>query len=451
MNGGFINFSPQFADKKAMKTLYWLAESGAPNSEFLQALERLGWNVVSVKDLSQVPKGAMVLSDADAEAEKQRKRNIEQSKTELAIKQREEFLSVCAHDLRSPLGLIQSSLGMLLKQYQGKLDTFQTEIVTRAQRQATQSLSLVHDLLDVMALEQGLRPQYQVVHLHQLLSEFHKDMKFQAEQKGVIFQYENPVQSWRVLIDPERIRQMLQNLLSNAIKFTETGKNIYLRVSPFQGRRKTDPPYPMLIVSLRDEGKGIAQPDLQKIFDRFTQLKTQQRADGRGLGLSVAKQISNLHDGNIWVESEEGKGTTFFALLPHVINQWEIPVPTGTEKRKVLIVEPAVEKRARYHDAFRAWNAEVLFAADGVEALTMLFHVSPRIVILRPHLDKLGEKEIASVLKTNKTTSNLPVFLATDDPGSVSDTAPFAGVLGLPLDLSTIENAINPRKVKRAA
>lgn len=67
----------------------------------------------------------------------------------------------------------------------------------------------------------------------------------------------------------------------------------------------------MLVVSIRDEGRGIPQKELQKIFDRFTQIKEQSRSDGRGLGLTVAKQISTLHDGNIWVESEEGKGSTF--------------------------------------------------------------------------------------------------------------------------------------------
>ena len=371
-----------------------------------------------------------------------RRVDAEQARAATAIAQREEFLSVCAHDLRSPLGLIQSSLGMLLKRYGPKLDTLQTEIVTRAQRQATQGLALVHDLLDVMALEQGLRPQYQVVELHSLLSEFHKDFGFQATQKGIRLHYENPVPAWRVLMDPDRIRQMMQNLMVNALKFTAEGKNIYLRITPFQGRRKTDPPFPMLVLSLQDEGRGIPESELQKIFDRFTQVKTNQRPEGRGLGLTVAKQISTLHDGNLWVQSQEGNGTTFFALLPHVINQWELTGGMDDTRRKVLVAEPQLERRPAYSDAFKGWNADVLFARDGIEALTMLFHSRPRLLILSPHLDKLGEREIAEILKANPSTASIPILYATSDPGGTKDARPFDAVLPLPCDQHSIEDIL---------
>ena len=280
------------------------------------------------------------------------------AKSDTTLKQREEFLSVCAHDLRSPLGLIQSSMSMLLTaEGSSALSPFHRELLGRAKRQAGIAITLVNDLLDVMSYEQGLKPQYHLIKLHELLEEFYKDYSFQAGQKEVRFHYENPVSDWRILADSDRVRQLLQNLFTNALKFTDKGKNIYLKVAPFQGRRKTDPIYPMMIISLKDEGKGIPQSEIEKIFDRFSQIKDASRSEGRGLGLTVAKQISNSHDGNIWVQSEEGKGSTFFYLFPDVVSHpKEEPI---RQKKRALIAEAAADRRETYYRQLEQWGYEL--------------------------------------------------------------------------------------------
>lgn len=349
------------------------------------------------------------------------------AKTETTIKQREEFLSVCAHDLRSPLGLIQTSLSMVLNA--GNLSQMQSELVTRARRQSGQAIKLVNDLLDVMALEQGLKPQYQVINVHDLLGEFYQDYQLQAAQKKIRFHYKNEIKDWRILADADRIRQLLQNLFGNALKFTEKGKNIYLEVTPFQGRRRTDPAYPMIVMSLRDEGKGIPTSESQKIFDRFSQLKQNSRADGRGLGLTVAKQISNLHDGNIWVQSAEGQGSTFFVLFPHVLSH---PMPSS-HKKLVLIAEPSFQRRDGYYSQLRDWGYELIFARDGVEAVTLSFHRVPHLVILSPELTKLKEGDIVNILKQDPLTKNTSVLIA-GEPAQLakSDVTLFDESLPLP-------------------
>ncbi len=329
------------------------------------------------------------------------------AKHETTVKQREEFLGVCAHDLRSPLGLIQTSLSLAMSG--GKLTEMQTELITRARRQAGQAITLVNDLLDVMALEQGLKPQYQVMDLNQVLEEFYRDYRVQAEQKKINFHYKNEVPEWKILADADRIRQLLQNLFANALKFTEAGKNIYLSVSSFQGRRQADPPYPMVIVSLKDEGKGIPSTETQKIFDRFTQLKQGGRAEGRGLGLSVAKQISNLHDGNIWVQSEEGVGSTFKVLFPHVLSSGG-----KSTARQVLIAEPNAPKREHFFSSLEKWGYEVVYARDGIEALTLSHYLQPSLIVLTPQLSKLPESEVVNILKNEVATSAIPVLFAAD-------------------------------------
>ncbi len=217
----------------------------------------------------------------------------EETKRDIAITQREEFLSICAHDLRSPLGLISSSLSLLLNN-KNELSPFVTELLTRAQRQSANAIVLVNDLLDVMSYEQGLKPKYDLIVLDGFLSEFYQDYKLQAEEKNIKFHYENPVRQWRVLLDTDRIRQLFaQNLFTNAVKFTDPNKNIFLKVTPFFGRRAKDPPYPMVKISIRDEGPGIPKNEIQKIFDRFSQLKDQSRAQGRGLVCRSPKRFQS--------------------------------------------------------------------------------------------------------------------------------------------------------------
>lgn len=399
-------------------------------------------------------RAALERETADVQLRDQSTKN---AKSETTLKQREEFLSVCAHDLRSPLGLIQSTVTMILNQAQKKpdFDVTQIDMLGRVKRQATQAITLVNDLLDVMAFEQGLRPQYHLFNLHDVLQEFYNDYKVQAEQKKVTFHYENTVQNWRVLGDPDRIRQLLQNLFTNALKFTENGKNIYLTVESFNGRRKNDPDYPMLIISLKDEGKGIPQKEMERIFDRFSQIKDHSRPEGRGLGLTVAKQISTLHEGNIWVESVEGQGSTFHVLFPHVISRTEAPNAVENAKRvpRVIVAEPVVEKRVAFQEEFTKKGYQVTFAKDGVESLAMTFHLMPDMLILPATLLKMESSEVVSLIKNDGLTSSIPVVLLVSESEKgqdVIDTKKFSHVVRLPLTAEAIARILTPPPVKAA-
>lgn len=394
--------------------------------------------------------------DRSALIQKMCDQRMNEAKTETIMKQREEFLSVCAHDLRSPLGLIQSNLSLLLTNSKSGLNDFQSELVTRAKRQAGQAITLVNDLLDVMSFEQGLKPQYEMLNIHSFLKEFHADYSAQAEQKGISVQYDNPVKDWRVLADADRIRQLLQNLFVNAVKFTEKDKKIYINVIPFTGRRKNDPPYPMIIVSIKDEGRGIPQKELQLIFDRFTQVKDAGRDQGRGLGLTVAKQISTLHDGNIWVQSVEGEGSTFFVLFPHVISR---ALPQGKadpkNKKKVVVTEVNVERREGLFELMGRWGYEPVFAKNGVEAITLAFHHLPELVILQSNLTKLDELQVSNILKLDPLTATIPVILGIEtnpnplEPQKPIDELAYDAVLKLPFTQESFLAAVGKASGKK--
>jgi len=334
---------------------------------------------------------------------------------------------------------------MILTSKGPALSSSEVELLIRARRQAKLGIALVHDLLDVMALEQGLLPEYEVLNLHQLLSDFCKDYQMAVEQKKLKLHYENRVRQWRVLADADRVTQLLQNLLTNALKFTEEGKNLYLKVTPFQGRRRTDPPYPMIVISLKDEGKGIPQDQCQRIFDRFTQLKEASRQEGKGLGLAVAKQISHLHGGNLWVQSEEGKGSTFYVLLPHVIQRAEHEAITFSQN-KLIILEPEVSRRSLY-SPLQSEECELVFAKDGVEAVTLFFHFVPKALIVRPNVPKLSVHKALSILKTEPALSKIPVYLALEEGERLEShfKKDFCdGIVKLPFSNKNFQSKITP-------
>lgn len=384
---------------------------------------------------------------------------MKEARAETVLSQREEFLSVCAHDLRSPLGLIHSSLSLILSETDN-LNPTQTELIDRSKRQAEHGIRLVNDLLDVMAYEQGLKPEYQLVDVDKFLTDLYKDYAFQAKQKNIELRYDNPLPNWRVLIDPDRIHQLLQNLLVNAIKFTEPGKRIYLTVLSFKGRRKGDPPYPMLILGVRDEGRGIPEEETQKIFNRFSQIKDYSRMEGRGLGLSVAKQISHLHDGNLWVKSVEGEGSTFFVLFPHVLSETKKNEKDLKKRSKILIVDADRDQRQLLSDVVSRWGFEPVLAKDGIEMVTLCYFHEPNVILVGSKLNKITEESAAKIIKEQLKMDHIPVFICaaagTIIPVNL-DNSSMDGSLRLPLDRTHFERALNQfneshkKKKKKAA
>lgn len=440
------------------KGLVWVCNQAAPawSATFPQATQITDWLLASQPLEEWLFRFHIRIAQHEAQITRTQEFETKTravTKNEVIIHQREEFLGVCAHDLRSPLGLIQAGIQMVLRGNgkESTLSTLHHELLTRALRQSGYALQLVNDLLDVTSYEQGLKPEFEVIDLDAFLKEFHRDYTFHAEQKKITLSYKNKIPGWRVLIDKDRVSQVFQNLLTNAIKFTPEGKNIYIEVSSFTGRRKADPEHPMLIVTFRDEGCGIAETEKQKIFDRFSQIKTTQREQGRGLGLSVAKQISQSHDGNLWVESTEGKGSSFHVLFPHVISS-----PTATSEHRTrplaIVAEQDETKRAKNFECLKEWGFDCLYSRDGVETLTLTHFYRPDCVILTPGQGKMEEFEVASTLKISHETSDIPIFYVSESGLMAKGEQSLAAdeIFKLPLNQKNFQSVLK-RSAKKAA
>lgn len=224
---------------------------------------------------------------------------------------RDQFEAMVIHDLRSPLASIKSTSENILEVQKIHLPPDTAKAISLIHHEADDMSRLVNDLLDMAKLEAG---KFTVLKTPENLNKLFKDvlisMQPLALQKNISFYLETKGDLTNISVDEYRIRQVLTNLISNAIKYSDKGKIIV------RGIRDES----SVTVSVTDEGLGIPKERITELFSRFSQIQRQGRI-GTGLGLSIAKGIIEAHRGRIWVESEEGKGSTFSFRIPLGENQ----------------------------------------------------------------------------------------------------------------------------------
>lgn len=220
-----------------------------------------------------------------------------------------EFLGVVSHELRNPLTAIRGSLKMMMVGALGPQTEQAQKAITIAERSATRLIGLVNDLLDAEKLEAGkLDMQFELRPLYPILEMSVESVKAFADDHNVTVQYnQTPVQ---VYADDHRIVQVMINLLSNAIKYSPKGSTVRIDVV---SRGDMDE------VRITDQGRGIPASHVNSLFQRFKQVeRTDATAKGgTGLGLVICKAIVEQHMGKIGVDSELGKGSTFWFTLPN--------------------------------------------------------------------------------------------------------------------------------------
>ena len=223
-------------------------------------------------------------------------------------KMRNELVSICAHDLKSPVNTVISFVEILKS---GGLRPQEIEnIYDRLDRSARHMWALVHDILDTSHLESGqINLQTEPLLLSNLCKEALEQASEGLSQKDIQSQMLVEPGELKVNFDHKKGLQILANLLGNAIKFTPRGGNVDIRVQSSPHRTR---------VEVKDSGQGIPAPELSAIFEKFKQTSTRstEGEKGSGLGLSIVKQLVDLHKGTVEVESEVGKGTAFIIEFP---------------------------------------------------------------------------------------------------------------------------------------
>jgi signal transduction histidine kinase/CheY-like chemotaxis protein len=302
---------------------------------------------------------------------------------ETASLAKDEFLGVVSHELRNPLNSIQLWLEVL--RHQSGSPEQLGRAIEFIKRAADTQAKLIDDLLDIARIESGkLSMDTTTVPLGPLVTAALDSVRLAVAAKEIVMDLRLDQAALAVTGDPVRLQQIAANLLSNAVKFTPRGGRVEVSLTTVGSSAR---------LTIWDSGEGIAPDFLPHIFERFRQADTgsSRTAPGLGLGLSIARQLVELHGGRIWAESPgKGMGATFFVELPlapivRVLagrqeRAEDQPVPS-IERFRVLVVEDEGGAREALGFLLRSAGAHVTTAASVREALEILDEVRFDVLI----------------------------------------------------------------------
>ncbi len=265
------------------------------------------------------------------------------SKLEKLERLKSEFISIVSHELRTPLTAIKNSLDILSGGQCGNINESGQKFLSMAQRNVQRLAGIINDLLDLSKIEAGkMDYHFTDMNIHSVIDYVKSSLSIVAKEKGLNLIAEETANLPDICADSQRLEQVLTNLISNAIKFTPEGKNIIIR-SHLADAAQLDAPDcfkddikklhgKYIVVCVEDQGIGIAEKDLLRAFDKFAQIENSlsRKVGGSGLGLPIAKQLLEAHNGAIWCDSELNKGSRFYFAIP-LSN-----IPAKSEKHLIL-------------------------------------------------------------------------------------------------------------------
>ncbi len=369
------------------------------------------------------------------------------------------FFANISHEFRTPLTLILSPLrAMAAGDYEGNPKKQFAVMIRNAER----LLHLINQLLDLSKLEMG----------HMKLKVSEKDLvakmkiladsfKVHAQKQKIDFRCTYTQKKLPVYFDDEKIEQIVINLLSNAFKYTQEQGTIHFLIEELRGRpalkelENLDDAQGLVRIIVADSGMGIPEEQLAYVFDRFYQVDRGESFGkvGTGIGLAIAKELVELHQGAITVESSHGIGTTFSIYLPlghsHFLPEQLIANPDVSEKRSeysitdtdtvlaelnkdtiqnedseeitenpkdkkplVLVVEDNEDLRAYICDYLRS-SYQCIQAVDGVHGMDLAVKYIPDVIVSDVMMPKLTGIELCEQIKQEEKTSHIPVILLT--------------------------------------
>ncbi len=233
----------------------------------------------------------------------------EELRAEIAVKS--DLISISAHQLRTSLSAMKWILKMFLDGDFGALTGEQISFITKAYESDERMIRLVNEMLSVNHSEDSIQSIHpEPTDIVKLIDEVFFDFTGESFKKGIELIFLKPTSPLKnIVLDPEKIRVVIQNLIENAIKYSNKGGRVFVNIAD---KEQT------IQISVRDTGIGIEDENKDKIFGKFYRTDSAKKQDvvGSGLGLYTIKRIVENHHGKIWFESSFGEGTTFFVDLP---------------------------------------------------------------------------------------------------------------------------------------
>jgi len=341
--------------------------------------------------------------------------------------QKMKFFSNVSHEFRTPLTLIVGPLEKLLNASKDELQRIELKLI---HRNAQRLLRLINQLMDFSKLEvSGLDVNLTSDDLIRFVRELSNAFVYEAKKRNINYRFESSIDSLCICFDKDKLDKILYNLLSNAFKFTTDGGEIEISIHAES--------HDSLLFCVTDSGTGIPSEAQAKIFDRFYQVK-HSNGYGTGIGLSLTKELVQLLNGKIWLESVEGKGSRFMVSLPIPPLQETAPVSTESTEPRIdssawsyqdiestkqnenhqadlpvlLIVEDNADMRlfiqSEFVDSYR-----IIEVANGALGLEAALAEIPDVVISDVMMPVMDGVEFCMRLKSDERTSHIPVVMLT--------------------------------------
>jgi PAS domain S-box-containing protein len=359
-----------------------------------------------------------------------------------ADRRKNEFLATLAHELRNPLAPIRTGLELLrsAKYDPAMLD----EVLPVVERQTEQLVSLVDDLLDVSRITRGLfRLRRRPSRLRSIVQAAVEASRQFVDGFGHELGIDLPTEEVILNVDPNRLSQVLTNLLNNAAKYTPQGGHIWLSVRI----EEQD-----VLFTVRDTGVGIPAEDLERIFEMFTRIEHhEQEYAGLGVGLTLSKQLVELHGGAIEVTSEgTGKGTEFRVRLPAVTaaepvvdSISEAPRVSPPQQLRVLVVDDNRAAAFMLTRLIEAMGSKVHTVGDGIEAVQAIGAFRPDIVLMDLLMPRMGGCEAAKQIRSQEGGESMTLVAVTgcgtEEDRQMTKDAGFDDHLVKPVSIDALE------------
>lgn len=357
-----------------------------------------------------------------------------------------EFLANMSHEIRTPLNAIIGMSDLLSDAIGSERER---DFIRTIRSSGNALLALLNDIIDFSKIESGhLALECVPVDLRACIESAVELVATQAAQQGLdLLYWIEPSMPTSILGDARRLQQILVNLLSNAVKFTERGE-VFLRVSQIV----TTDREPLMLMSIRDSGIGIAQERHETIFQTFSQgdSSATRRHGGTGLGLAICQRLVAMMEGRLWVESEEGQGADFLFEIPLKTaplsrTAGEHPGSDNLSGMKLLIVDDNATNRWTLESQTAAWGMLPTATPSPEEALSWIAAGRKYdLVLVDAHMPAMNWYDFASALRALRTCKELPVLLMsqTAEPEQRFESFGIAGRLATPIKVSMLYQSL---------